>query len=126
MHVWSQRRNAGQQMTLRGSWVRDPVLVTAKSVGICAPGEALIRHFFLEAANATKPYKLSWRQQNVPMTVGAVDATYKIGKELGLLKIRQTVFSNDVVAPAIAVWTSSASMDDPAFEAACSDYEHAA
>ena len=122
MHVWAQARSAGQQLTLEQMMMDDVELITAESVGICAPGEALIRHFFLAVHEATSAYKLSWRQQNVPMSVGAVDATFKRGKALDMLKIRQTVFSNDVNAPAISVWVASASMDDPAFVAVCTVY----
>jgi len=41
------------------------------------------------------------------------------------LKIRQTFWSNDANAPAIAIMVNSASMDDPAFKAACLDYNGA-
>jgi hypothetical protein len=123
MHVWAQARQVGQQLTLEQMMMDSVELVTAESVGLCSPGHALIRHFFLAVHEARAPYQLSWRQQNVPMTIGSVDATFKRGKALDLLKIRQTVFSNDVCAPAIAVWVSSASMDDSAFSAACTDYQ---
>jgi len=123
MHVWAQARQAGTQLTLEQMMMDEVELVTAESVGLCAPGEALIRHFFLSVHQARAPYQLSWRQQNVPMTIGSVDATYKRGKALDLLKIRQTVFSNDVCAPVISVWVSSASLDDTAFAEACDDYE---
>ena len=123
MHVWAQARQAGTQLTLEQMTMDEVELVTAESVGLCAPGEALIRHFFLSVHQARAPYQLSWRQQNVPMTIGSVDATYKRGKALDLLKIRQTVFSNDVCAPVISVWVSSASLDDTAFAEACDDYE---
>ena len=122
MHVWAQAKQAGQQLTLEQMMMDEPELVTAESIGLCSPGQALIRHFFLAVQNARAPYQLSWRQQNVPMTIGSVDATFKRGKALDLLKIRQTVFSNDVCAPAISVWVPSASMDDSAFSAACADY----
>ena len=121
MHVWAQARQAGTQLTLEQMTMDEVELVTAESVGICAPGEALIRHFFLSVHQARAPYQLSWRQQNVPMTIGSVDATYKRGKALDLLKIRQTVFSNDVCAPVISVWVSSASLDDTAVAEACDD-----
>ena len=123
MHVWAQTRQAGQQLTLEQMMMDEADLVTAESVGLCSPGQALIRHFFLAVHEARAPYQLSWRQQNVPMTVGSVDATFKRGKALDMLKIRQTVFSNDVLAPAISVWVNSASMDDAAFSAACTDYQ---
>ena len=87
MHVWAQARSAGQQLTLEQMMMDDVELITAESVGICAPGEALIRHFFLAVHEATSAYKLSWRQQNVPMSVGTVDATFKRGKALDMLKI---------------------------------------
>ena len=44
-------------------------------------------------------YQLSWRQQNVPMTVGSIDATMKCGKALQDLNKRQTVrFSSPALA----------------------------
>jgi len=123
MHVWAKKRKPGQQTIEQVIVAMDNAeVVTAESVGMCAPGEALIRHFFREAHKASNDYKLSWRQQNVPMTVGAVDATFKRGKDMALSKVRQTVCSNDVNAPAIAVFVPSASMDDPGFTAACDDY----
>ena len=122
MHAWANHRSAGQQLTMKQMAMGDVDFVTAESVALCSPGEALIRHFFLSVHEARSPYQLSFRQQNVPMSIGAVDATFKRGKALSLLKIRQTVFSNDVNAPAIGIWCSSASMDDPAFVAACADY----
>ena len=94
-------------------------------------------------------YQLSWRQQNVPMTVGSIDATMKCGKALQDLNKRQTVrfsspalaftpapcppppsslpaaqvWSNDVGAPPIAVMVSDASLDNPALVAACNDHK---
>lgn len=37
----------------------------------------LTGYFFLNEHAATLPYKLSWRQQMVPVTVAALDATMK-------------------------------------------------
>jgi len=45
-------------------------------------------------------YQLSWRQQNVPMTIGSIDASMKCGKGLQDLNKRQTVrFSSPALAP---------------------------
>ena len=66
---------------------------------------ALIRHFFLEVSKTTSTYKLSWRQQNVGVTVGSLDATLKRGKALTDLKIRQTLWSNDLQVGARPILT---------------------
>ena len=102
--------------------MRDYQPVTHESVGFCAPGDALIRHFFLAVSDAERDFKFSWRQQSVGVTVGAIDATFKRGSALKDCKVRQTVWSNDLQAPLIAVFVNSASMDEPAFADACSEY----
>ena len=122
MQVWGKERPAGSQMTLMRMSIHDCAVPTEQSIALCAPGHALIRRFFLDVSMAKQPYQLSWRQQNVPMRIGSIDATFKRGKALGDLKIRQTVWSNDVNAPAIAIMVQSASMEDPAFVAACKDH----
>ena len=125
MHLWAKERAPGQQLTLDAMWMGELTEFTRASVGLCSPGHKLIRHFFLAVYNVGKEYKLSWRQQNVPVNVGAVDATMKRGSALTDLKIRQTFWSNDANAPLVAVFVNSASMDDPAFKAACIDYNGA-
>lgn len=91
MHVWAKGRSARQQLTLEQCFLGEYTDVTPASVALCAPGDALIRHFFLAVSDAESKYKLSWRQQNVGVTVGAVDATMKRGSALADCKIRQTV-----------------------------------
>ena len=122
MHAWAKQRTAGQQLTLEQCFIGEYTEVTPASVGLCAPGDALIRHFFLAVSDSESSYKLSWRQQNVGVTVGAIDATMKRGNALPELKIRQTVWSNDLQAPLVGVFVNSASMEDPGFTAACDDY----
>ena len=49
----------------------------------------------LELAEAgLSEYQLSWRTQNVPMTVGSIDASMKVGKALHDQNKRQTVRSS--------------------------------
>ena len=122
MHAWSKERRSGQQLTLEQLCMPAYENVTHESVALCAPGHALIRHFYLAVSDAEASYKFSWRQQNVGVTVAAVDASLKRGKALELLKVRQTVWSNDVQAPLVSVFVSSASLDDSGFSAACKDY----
>lgn len=122
MHAWAKVRIGTKQPTMRQVCMGEYEPVTHKSVAFCAPGDALIRHFFLAVSDAEKDYKFSWRQQNVGVTVGAIDATFKRGSALKTLKVRQTVWSNDLQAPLVAVFVNSASMDEPAFVAACDDY----
>ena len=122
MHLWARARSTGQQLTIQQCYIGEYHEVTHASAGLCAPGEALIRHFFLSVSAAESNYKLSWRQQNVGATVGALDATMKRGSGLTNLKIRQTLWSNDIQAPLVAVFVNSASMEDPAFTSACNDY----
>ena len=64
---------------------------TESSVALCSPGDALLRHFFLEVQEGVSEYQLSWRQQNVPMRIGSIDASMKRGKGLADLNKRQTV-----------------------------------
>ena len=59
MHVWAQRRKPGQQ-TIDRMMMDEVDLVTGESVGICAPGHAMIRHFFLAVTDKTYLFKLSW------------------------------------------------------------------
>jgi len=47
MHAWANHRSAGQQLTMKQMAMGDVDFVTAESVALCSPGEALIRHFFL-------------------------------------------------------------------------------
>jgi hypothetical protein len=48
MHRWAHDRSQkGQQLTLEQLFMGKYTDVTPKSVALCAPGEALIRHFFL-------------------------------------------------------------------------------
>ena len=122
MHVWAGNRDPGAQLTMKQMTLGKLVEITPESVGLCAPGDALIRHFFSAIATAASVYKLSWRQQNVAMRVGSVDAHFKRGKVLVDLKIRQTVWSNDANCPVISIMVNSASMDDPALVAACDEY----
>ena len=70
-----QAKKAGQQLTLEQMMMDEVELVTAESIGLCSPGHALIRHFFLAVHEARVPYQMSWRQQNAPMSIGSVDAT---------------------------------------------------
>ena len=121
MHLWAKKRKPSQQLTLDQLAMGEIVDVTGKLVGLCSPGRALISHFFLSEYDATADFKFSWRQQNVPARIIAVDATYKRDKKLSL-PIRQTVWENNIGCPLIAINTSSASMDDPAFVAACRVY----
>ena len=123
MHLWAAQRQAGAQLTLDQLWLAPFAVPTAKSVGLCAPGHALVRHLFLAVSKAEEQYKFSWRQQNVGVTIAAVDASMKRGKALEQLKIRQTLWSCDVQAPLVAVFVASASIDDPGFTAACSVYD---
>ncbi len=122
MHLWAADRSPGQQLTLEQTSMGAYSDITHKSVAFCAPGLALIQHFYLAVSDAEKEYKFSWRQQNVGVTVGALDATMKRGSALADLKIRQTLWSNDLQAPLIAVFVNSASMEDPAFTSACKVY----
>ena len=89
MHLWAKGRQAGAQLTLEQCFIAPYIEPTAKSVGLCAPGHALIRHLFLETSKTDATYKFSWRQQNVGVTVGAVDASMKRGNSLAQLKVRQ-------------------------------------
>ena len=123
MHLWAAQRQAGAQLTLDQLWLAPFAVPTAKSVGLCAPGHALVRHLFLAVSKAEEQYKFSWRQQNVGVTIAAVDASMKRGKALEQLKIRQTLWSCDAQAPLVAVFVASASMDDPGFTAACSVFD---
>ena len=88
MHLLAAQRQAGAQLTLDQLWLAPLAVPTAKSVGLCAPGHALVRHLFLAVSKAEEQYKFSWRQQNVGVTIAAVDASMKRGKALELLKIR--------------------------------------
>jgi hypothetical protein len=102
MHLWAIERSSGQQLTLDQLWrMGDFVEFTRADVGLCSPGHKLLRHFFFADYNASIEYKFSWRQQNVPITIGAVDATMKRGSALTDLKIRQTVWSNDANCPIV-------------------------
>ena len=106
MHAWAKERSAGQQLTLDQCYMGKYVEVTPARVALCAPGDALIRHFFLAVSDTESQYKLSWRQQNVGVTVGAVDATMKRGSALADLKIRQTVRApSPLGSPWGLVWT---------------------
>ena len=96
MHLWARERPSGHQLTLEQLFMAPYVELTHESVGLCAPGHALIRHLFLAVSAAEAAYKLSWRQQNVGVTVGAVDASMKRGNALDQCKVRQTFWSNDV------------------------------
>ena len=108
MHLWSKERGARKQQLTLDDWRMGAfVEFSRSSVGFCAPGHALIRHFFLAVYHAGADYKLSWRQQNVPVNIGAVDATMKRGSALTDLKIRQTLWSNDANAPLIATVASA-------------------
>ena len=49
----------------------DAVTITAQNVGLCSVGHAVIRHFFIEVQEMSQDFMFSWRQQNVPMEVGA-------------------------------------------------------
>ena len=82
-----------RQMTMAKA---EAVTITAQSVGLCSCGHSLIRHFFVEMEEGSQDFMFSWRQQNVPMEVGAIDATYKRGKALLDDNCRQTQWSNDV------------------------------
>ena len=124
MHLFAKERQAGRQHTLDGWRLGAFVEFSRAGIGFCSPGHKLIRHFFMAAHNADAEYKLSWRQQNVPVNIAAVDATMKRGSALTDLKIRQTLWSNDANAPLIAIMVNSASMDDPAFKAAAIDYNN--
>jgi hypothetical protein len=122
MQVWAKQRTAGAQLTLDQMRYHQVDAPTAQSIGLCAPGKKLISHFFVNVEAAKETYQLSWRQQNVPVRIGSVDATFKRGKALGDLNIRQTLWSNDVNAPVVTAMVQSASMDDPAWSAACKDH----
>ena len=124
MHLFAKERQAGRQHTLDGWRLGAFVEFSRAGIGFCSPGHKLIRHFFMAVHNADAEYKLSWRQQNVPVNIAAVDATMKRGSALTDLKIRQTLWSNDANAPLIAIMVNSASMDDPAFKAAAIDYNN--
>ena len=124
MHLWARERRPGQQLTLDQLFMGELTEFSRASVGLCSPGHQLLRHFYLAVDAASSVYKLSWRQQNVPVAIASVDATFKRGSALQELKIRQTVWSNDVNAPLIAIWVNSASMDDAAFRAVCVDYNN--
>ena len=91
LQIWGKERKPGEQLTLDRLSMHDAEIPTAKSLGVCAPGHALIRHFFLDVQEARDNYQLSWRQQNVVARVGSVDATFKRGKALSDLCVRQTV-----------------------------------
>ena len=122
MHVWAKERRPGAQLTLTQMAMGEYKFSTDEDVGLCSAGHALIRHFFQQVTAGAADYQLSWRQQNVPMTIGAVDAHMKRGSALPDLNIKQTIWSNDAGCPAISIWTNSASLDDPAFAHACEDY----
>ena len=119
MHHWARQRQAGAQLTLDQLFIAPFIEPTPESVGLCAPGHALIRHLFLSVSKAEEQYKFSWRQQNVGCTVGCLDASMKRGKALPQLKVRQTLWSNDIQAPLNAQFVNSASMDDPGWVASC-------
>ena len=121
-HVWASKHDSGEQLTMEAMLRGRLEILTPEGVGLCSPGDALIRHFFDAVATNQTLYQLSWRQQNVPVSIAAVDASYKRGKVLDDLTICQTVWSNDINAPAISAMVNSASMDDPAFAAACEEY----
>ena len=42
------KERSGQQLTLDQMSVHKVDLPTESSIGLCAPGDALVRHFFLE------------------------------------------------------------------------------
>ena len=54
MHLLAAQRQAGAQLTLDQLWLAPFAVPTAKSVGLCAPGHALVRHLF----RPTKYYNL--------------------------------------------------------------------
>ena len=122
MQVWAKQRRAGSQLTLEQLSMGKLHLFSEEELGVCSAGHALIRHFFQEIKAGAADYQLSWRQQNVPMVVGSIDAHMKRGSALSDLHIKQTVWSNDAGCPTISIFTNSASMDDPAFSAACEEY----
>ena len=53
----------------------------------------------------------------------ALDATMKLGSALKDLKIRLVQMIYRRTAPLVAVFVNSASMADPAFTSACTDYK---
>ena len=53
MHLWAKKRQPGQQLTLTQLGMATVVEVTAKLLGLCSPGSALIRRFFLAEYDAT-------------------------------------------------------------------------
>jgi len=91
MQIWGKERSAGQQLTIERMRVHRVEIPTESSIALCAPGDALLRHFFLEVQEGLSEYQLSWRTQNVPMRVGSIDASMKRGKALADLNKRQTV-----------------------------------
>ena len=93
VQIWAKERHAGQQLTLDKMSVHKVDVPTESSIALCAPRDGLLRHFFLEVQSGLSEYQLSWRQQNVPMTVGAIDASMKAGKALQDQNKRQTVRS---------------------------------
>ena len=121
LQVYGMQQWAKKTSTLNGMFMGKVVDITAESIGIAFPGDALIRHFFMDFAEATEKYKISYRQQNIPMKIGSIDAHFKYAKSLPL-PIVQTIWSNDIGAPVVTIFTSSASHDDVALVNACADY----
>ena len=71
MQAWARKQRGGSQsqLSMRQFLMDEPVVLTEHMVGLCAPGHALIRHFFLALSTTQATYKFSWRQQNVTAEV---------------------------------------------------------